>query len=101
MGNSNTLQLLNEVEKEIETYLFEFQIADSIDPLTVLKDSKTIQIDVRKKNREEKLTYEKLENEEKQRKKQEEKNAKKFVKIGRPNMKRSNKPEIKKEKQEK
>jgi len=24
MGNSNTLQLLNEVEKEIETYLFEF-----------------------------------------------------------------------------
>jgi hypothetical protein len=28
MGNSSTLQLLNELEKEIEGFLFEFYIAD-------------------------------------------------------------------------
>lgn len=65
MNNSSTLQLLNEIEKEIDTYLFEFEVADSIDPLTVQKESKAIQLDVRKKNREEKMIYDKIENEEK------------------------------------
>jgi hypothetical protein len=54
---------------------------------------------VRKKNREDKLFYEKVEGEKKQRKKQEEKNAKKFVKIGRPTMNRSEKPEVMKKKE--
>jgi hypothetical protein len=42
MGNSSTLQLLNELEKEIEGFLFEFYIADTIDQDLVGKQSKAI-----------------------------------------------------------
>lgn len=42
MSNSSTLQLLNEIEKEIESYLFEFNVADTIDSVLVVKESKVI-----------------------------------------------------------
>mmetsp|Transcript_44165 Transcript_44165/g.42897 ORF Transcript_44165/g.42897 Transcript_44165/m.42897 type:complete len:87 (+) Transcript_44165:514-774(+) len=51
--NSSTLQLLTEIEKEIDTFLFEFNVADRIDSNFVARESKTIQSEVRKLNREE------------------------------------------------
>jgi hypothetical protein len=56
-------------------------------------------LDVRKKIREGKMINDKIENEEKQRRKQEEKNAKMFIKIGKPEMQRSKKKELKKVKE--
>ncbi|MFS8159526.1 MAG: hypothetical protein ACMG6E_04805 [Candidatus Roizmanbacteria bacterium] len=56
-------------------------------------------MDVRKKMREGKMITDKVENEEKQRKKQEEKNAKMFIKTGKPEMQRSKKKELKKVKE--
>jgi len=101
MGNANTLQLLNEIEKEIDQYIAYFNKQDKQDPVNVQKESKAICQEVRKRLREDKMRREKIENEEKQRKKQEEKNAKNFIKVGKPSMYRSEKKKAKKEKKEK
>ena len=94
MGNASTLQLLTELEKEIDMHMQDLDCYDSIETNVVINESKPILAEVRKRNREEKLFKEKIENQEKQRKKQEEKNAKIFVKTGKPAMFRSEKKQV-------
>lgn len=72
MGNASTLQLLTELEKEIDMHMQDLDCYDSIETNVVINESKPILAEVRKRNREEKLFKEKIENQEKQRKKQEE-----------------------------
>ena len=101
MGNAEVLPLLNEIEKTIDSYLLLFSIAEGVHESTVTDESKRIKKEQRKKNRDETIQKEKEQNRIKAQKRNEEKDAKVFVKIGRPEMTRSQKPTVKKQKVEK
>lgn len=101
MGNASVLQLLNEIEKNIDKYLQEFQVSENIDEKTVLEEQTKIKKEQRKENRAKVQEKERLLNEEKQKKRQEEKERKNFVRVGKPSMARSNKPFVQKKKEDK
>lgn len=88
--------MLNEIEKNIDRYLQEFKQSEDIDQPKVLEEQKKIKQAKRSEYRlnqaaaEEALVREKLIN------RQKEKEGKKFVKTGKPDMARSKKPAVKK-----
>lgn len=96
MGNASVLQLLNDLEKQMDGYLLDFQVSEQIDEKTVLSEQTKIKKEQRLINRQETKEQEKILGDVKMRKRQEEKEKKTFNKIGKPVMLRSNKPPVKK-----
>lgn len=97
MNNSSVLPLLNELEKVIDTYLFDFKEAESATKDIVQNEATIIKKTLRAENRDKARAEESKLNKEKQNKKQQEKDSKVVVKVGKPTMNRSKKPAVKKQ----
>lgn len=97
MGNSSVLPLLNELEKVIDTYLFDFREAESTTKDIVQNEATIIKKTLRAENRDKARAEESKFNKDKQNKKQQEKDSKVVVKVGKPSMNRSKKPAVKKQ----
>jgi len=99
MGNASAIQLLNEIEKLMDTFLQDFRISEEIDKDTVAAETTRIKKQLMIQRREEAKAREQALQEEKRRLKQEEKDKKQFVRVGKPAMARSEKKSFKKVKE--
>jgi hypothetical protein len=97
MNGASALPLLQEIEKVIDEYLGGFKKADNDNKDRVIREAKTIKKQIWAEKRDKDREEEKLLNIEKQKKKQQEKDSKVVIKIGKPAMQRSTKPAVKKQ----
>ena len=92
MGNASTLQLLNEIEKKVDSFEQGFKLYETVDLEVMERQQKEIKMERRQAKRLETQKEEQRINEEKQNKRLEERERKNFLKQGRTIMARSYKP---------